>query len=141
MDFSNDTSMKRNCNDSMKRWTGAYRFEPENWPPSTNHWWRKWLNECRLSSRSKSSRQELQQLASQLLRAQEEERRRISRDLHDDINQRLALLAMEIEALERQLALSTTPCGPSRPCNTRPGCGVIRGCTSPGLSVSSLHSG
>ena len=54
----------------------------------------------------KSSRQELQQLASQLLRAQEEERRRISRDLHDDINQRLALLAMEIEALERQVGLS-----------------------------------
>jgi signal transduction histidine kinase len=54
----------------------------------------------------KFSRQELQQLTSQLLRAQEEERRRISRDLHDDINQRLALLAMDIEGLERQLRLS-----------------------------------
>jgi len=50
-----------------------------------------------------SSRQELQKLAFQLLRVQEEERRRISRDLHDDINQRLALLAMDIEAVERQL--------------------------------------
>jgi PAS domain S-box-containing protein len=52
------------------------------------------------------SRQALQKLAFQLLRVQEEERRRISRDLHDDINQRLALLAMDIEAVERQLSLS-----------------------------------
>ena len=50
-----------------------------------------------------SSRQALQKLAFQLLRVQEEERRRISRDLHDDINQRLALLAMDIEAVGRQL--------------------------------------
>ena len=49
------------------------------------------------------SRQALQKLAFQLLRVQEDERRRISRDLHDDINQRLALLAMDIEAVGRQL--------------------------------------
>ena len=52
------------------------------------------------------SRQALQKLAFQLLRVQEEERRRISRDLHDDINQRLALLAMDIEAVGRQLRSS-----------------------------------
>jgi PAS domain S-box-containing protein len=51
-----------------------------------------------------SSRQELQKLAFQLLRVQEDERRRISRDLHDDINQRLALLVMDIDAVERQLS-------------------------------------
>ena len=54
-----------------------------------------------------SSRQALQKLAFQLLRVQEEERRRISRDLHDDINQRLALLAMDIEVVERQLSSSS----------------------------------
>ncbi len=53
-----------------------------------------------------SSRQALEKLALQLLRVQEDERRRISRDLHDDINQRLALLAMDIEAVERQLSVS-----------------------------------
>ncbi len=53
-----------------------------------------------------SSRQALQKLTLQLLRVQEEERRRISRDLHDDINQRLALLAMDIEAVGRQLSSS-----------------------------------
>ncbi|MGA6826222.1 ATP-binding protein [Nitrospira sp. NS4] len=50
-----------------------------------------------------SSRQELKRLASQLIRIQEEERRRISRDLHDDINQRLALVAIELERLEQHL--------------------------------------
>ena len=50
-----------------------------------------------------SNRRDLRLLASQLLRLQEEERRRISRDLHDDINQRLALLSIDIEMLERQL--------------------------------------
>ena len=54
----------------------------------------------------KYSRQALQKLAFQLLRVQEEERRRISRDLHDDINQRLALLAMDIETVGRQLSSS-----------------------------------
>jgi len=54
-----------------------------------------------------SSRQALEKLALQLLRVQEDERRRISRDLHDDINQRLALLAMDIEAVERQLSFSS----------------------------------
>ena len=54
----------------------------------------------------KHSRQALQKLAFQLLRVQEDERRRISRDLHDDINQRLALLAMDIETVGRQLSSS-----------------------------------
>ncbi|MGQ0555961.1 MAG: sensor histidine kinase, partial [Nitrospiraceae bacterium] len=51
-----------------------------------------------------ANRRDLRLLASQLLRLQEEERRRISRDLHDDINQRLALLSIDIEILERQLS-------------------------------------
>ena len=51
-----------------------------------------------------ANRRDLRLLASQLIRLQEEERRRISRDLHDDINQRLALLSIDIEMLEQQLS-------------------------------------
>ena len=54
----------------------------------------------------KRSHLELQALAGRLLTAQEDERRLISRELHDDINQRLALLTVDIEALLQQLPQS-----------------------------------
>ena len=57
-----------------------------------------------ITERLQTERQ-LQSLASQLMTAQEEERRRISRELHDDINQRLALLAIEMGNLENEPAL------------------------------------
>lgn len=49
----------------------------------------------------RGSREELRALAGQLLTAQEEERRRIARDLHDDVNQRLAMLAMDLRRIEK----------------------------------------
>lgn len=58
-----------------------------------------------------ASRHELRSLAAELLRVQEEERRRISRDLHDDINQRLALLAVELEALDQPLPMAPQQLG------------------------------
>ncbi len=42
----------------------------------------------------------LAELSRKLLEAQEKERARIGRDLHDDINQRLAMLAVELEQLQ-----------------------------------------
>ena len=46
-------------------------------------------------------REELESLAGKLIEAQEQERKRIARELHDDFNQRLAALAVELETLER----------------------------------------
>lgn len=57
-----------------------------------------------------TSRQELRDLAARLLTVQEEERRRISRDLHDDINQRLAMLVVQAESLEANLPDSAVAC-------------------------------
>jgi PAS domain S-box-containing protein len=49
----------------------------------------------------KLAQQALEKVSGQLIEAQEQERRRIARDLHDDICQRLALLSMEIERANR----------------------------------------
>lgn len=45
---------------------------------------------------------EIHELAGKLMTAQEEERRRISRDLHDDLNQKVAALSMKITAIKKQ---------------------------------------
>ena len=47
--------------------------------------------------------QALLDMSRKLVEVQEEERTRIARDLHDDINQRLALLAIEIETLKENI--------------------------------------
>ncbi len=52
------------------------------------------------------TQEELRALTSRLLTVQDEERRRIAHDLHDDINQRLAMLALSLRTVERpELAL------------------------------------
>jgi signal transduction histidine kinase len=53
----------------------------------------------------RESRQELRALAGRLLLAQEEERKRISRELHDDLSQKVALLAFDTSSL----VLASTP--------------------------------
>lgn len=57
------------------------------------------------------SGEDLRGLAARLLTAQEEERRRISRDLHDDINQRLAMMVVELETLDRMLPVNCQQIG------------------------------
>lgn len=49
------------------------------------------------------SQQELRALAVSLFNSQEEERRRIARELHDDISQRLAALEIDSDKLEKSL--------------------------------------
>jgi PAS domain S-box-containing protein len=44
---------------------------------------------------------QLEELTSKLLNAQERERQRIARDLHDDVSQRLAALVLEVASLEQ----------------------------------------
>jgi len=45
----------------------------------------------------------LKDLGGRLIAAQEEERRRVARELHDDFNQRLALLSFELEQLGQKI--------------------------------------
>jgi signal transduction histidine kinase len=55
------------------------------------------------------SRADLRALAGQQLAAQEADRRRISRDLHDDINQRLAILSMDLRRIEKDPSKDPEP--------------------------------
>jgi PAS domain S-box-containing protein len=48
----------------------------------------------------KRHEQAIQELSGRLIGAQEQERSRIARDLHDDVNQQLAVLAIELQQLE-----------------------------------------
>jgi two-component system CheB/CheR fusion protein len=49
------------------------------------------------------SEDQLRRLTANLLNAQEEERKRVARELHDDVNQRMAMLANEVSTLEQKL--------------------------------------
>jgi len=57
----------------------------------------------------RKSQDNLRFLAGKLLSVQEEERRLLAREMHDDITQRLALLAIETGTLEQQLESSSEP--------------------------------
>lgn len=54
----------------------------------------------------KEAKMELMQLTERLIRAQEEERQRLARELHDDIGQRLSLLIIELDRLKHQLPVT-----------------------------------
>lgn len=51
----------------------------------------------------KRAEEALKDLGGRLIAAQEEERRRVARELHDDFNQRLALLSLELEQLGQKI--------------------------------------
>ena len=52
------------------------------------------------------SEDQLRRLMANLFTAQEEERKRVARELHDDVNQRMAMLANEAATLEKNLPRS-----------------------------------
>jgi PAS domain S-box-containing protein len=54
----------------------------------------------------RNQKEELQHLAGRLMTAQDDERRRIARDLHDDLSQKLAYLAMD---LSKVIGKAATP--------------------------------
>ena len=55
---------------------------------------------------SSTSRKEARQLAGRLLTAQEDERKRLAREMHDDVSQRLAATAIEAGKFEQQFPVA-----------------------------------
>ena len=58
-------------------------------------------------TRTQQAEQELRRLSNQLVRTQEEERKNLSRELHDELGQMLTALRMEIGRAERAQALGS----------------------------------
>ena len=57
-------------------------------------------------TRRRQAEEELRNLGGRLIKAQEEERKRLARELHDDVSQRLALLSLEIEQMRPEILMS-----------------------------------
>jgi PAS domain S-box-containing protein len=87
------------------------------WPDGSIHWiaarWQVFMDESGEALRMvgvnmdvtnrKLAEDALADVSRKLVQVQEEERMRIARDLHDDVNQRLAMLAIEIDQLKQSL--------------------------------------
>jgi len=86
------------------------------WPDGSVHWiagrWQAFMNQSGATVRmigvnidvtdQKRAQEEISSMTRQLVEAQEQERARIARELHDDINQRVALLAIELDQLRNK---------------------------------------
>lgn len=57
----------------------------------------------------RKSREQLRRLMARLIMVQEEERKRLAREMHDDVNQRMAMLANELTMLDRELPEAALP--------------------------------
>ncbi len=66
------------------------------------------IEQAKLYKQLRRSRERYRQLAQQILVAQEEERRRISRELHDETSQSLSGLALNLQALVEMAEISDT---------------------------------
>jgi PAS domain S-box-containing protein len=92
----------------LRRYDGEYRWlvdygVPRFGPDST---FCGYIGSCVDISDRKSYEESLQALSGRLIHAQEEERSRIARELHDDFSQRLALLGISVGHLWRMLPTS-----------------------------------
>ncbi|MEK6337593.1 MAG: ATP-binding protein [Acidobacteriota bacterium] len=62
-------------------------------------------------TRHKQAEKALQTLGGRLINAQEEERSRVARELHDDLNQQVAIMSIELEQLGRKIPESRQDLG------------------------------
>jgi len=86
------------------------------WPDGSIHWiagrWQAFMNQSGEAMRmigvnidvtdQKRAQEEISSMTRKLVEAQEQERARIARELHDDINQRVGLLAIELDHLRNK---------------------------------------
>jgi PAS domain S-box-containing protein len=102
----------------LRRADGEYRVMHDSGVPrfSANGEFLGYIGSCIDITDNKSTEQALREsynriedLAGRLIVAQENERKRIARDLHDDLHQQVAALAISLDVLEHQLSESDGP--------------------------------
>jgi PAS domain S-box-containing protein len=83
----------------LRRWDGVYRWMFDVASPRTNAdgSFAGFSGSAIDITDEKLAREELEKVSGRLIEAQEKERSRIARELHDDICQKLALLSLELE--------------------------------------------
>jgi PAS domain S-box-containing protein len=89
----------------LRRHDGAYRWVSDIGVPRFNpdHSFAGYIGSCIDVTDRKLAAEALANMGRKLIEAHEEERTRIARELHDDINQRIALLAVELERWNQHL--------------------------------------
>jgi len=92
----------------LRRYDGEYRWILDQGVPRFNAdgSFAGYIGSCIDVTERKLAEEALSTVSQKLIRAQEEERTRLARELHDDINQRLALLALNLESLKQNLPSS-----------------------------------
>ncbi len=95
----------------LRRHDGEYRWVLDNGVPRFNgdNSFAGYMGCCMDISDLKQARATVLQFSGRLMRAAEEERARIARELHDDINQRLALLANGLQEAAQAAADNMAP--------------------------------
>lgn len=90
----------------LRRYDGEYQWMLDVGVPRMNSdgSFAGYIGSCVDVADRKNAEEALSNLGGRLIEGQEQERRRIARELHDDINQRLALFANELQSL-KDLAL------------------------------------
>ncbi len=89
----------------LRRFDGQYRWLVDYGVPRFDAGDRfcGYIGSCVDITERKASTESLKALTGRMIHAQEEERARIARDLHDDFSQRLALQCIELEQLRKSL--------------------------------------
>ena len=89
----------------LRRHNGQYRWLSDIGVPRFNpdHSFAGYIGTCTDVTERKLAEESLADIGRKLIEAHEEERTWIARELHDDVNQRIALLAVELDRWNQQL--------------------------------------
>jgi signal transduction histidine kinase len=87
----------------LRRADGQFRWLYDSGSPrfSSSGRFLGYIGSCIDITERKAAEQSLARLSGQLIRAREEECARIARELHDDLNQRMALVSVELEQFKQ----------------------------------------